>query len=141
MLGGCARTGCDQGDTRPDRADRPGQEGGARALHQFAKLSRLGRLALADHLGRWLEDADNLAFAPGVAAEDAGHGLAHDLLNPRHHHVEHLTVTFQSCLLDDRRAALHAVTDLPGEAFGLSHHAAGRLEETAIRRLKPRSEE
>src|SRR5271166_171138 len=105
-------------------------------LHQFAKLSRLGRLAFADHLGRWLEDADDLASAAGLAPENAGLGLAHDLLNPRHHHVEHLTVAFQSCLLDDRRAVLHAVTDLPGEAFGLSHYAAGRLEEIAIGRFQ-----
>src|SRR6516165_3606460 len=30
-------------------------------LHQLAKFGRLGRLALADYLGRWLEDADDLA--------------------------------------------------------------------------------
>src|SRR5215472_3396976 len=78
-------------------------------LHQLAKLSRLGRLALADHLGRWLEDADDLASAAGLAPENAGLGLAHDLLNPRHHSVENPTLAFQGGLLDDCRAVLHAI--------------------------------
>jgi hypothetical protein len=42
---------------------------------------------LPRHL-RWPEQADDLAFAVGIASEEAGPGLAHDLLNPRHHRVE-----------------------------------------------------
>src|SRR6516165_6420933 len=106
-------------------------------LHQLAEFGRPGRLALTDHLGRWLEDTDDLAFAAGVASEDAGLGLAHDLLNAWHHHVEYPAVTVQGCLFDDLRAALHAPADLSGEAFGLSHHAAGRQQQTAIGRLQP----
>src|SRR5271166_2263565 len=106
-------------------------------LHQLAKLGWLTRLALADHFGRWLEQADNLALAAAVAVEDTCLGLTYNLLDPWEHLIKQLTVAFQGRLFDDLRAALHAITDLPGEAFGLSHHAAGRLQQTAIGRLQP----
>ena len=46
-------------------------------LHQAAKLRRLGELALAEDLGVRLEEADDLAGKPRVAAQYAGPGLRH----------------------------------------------------------------
>ena len=52
-------------------------------LYQLAKFGGLGRLALTDHFGRWLEDTDDLAHAPSIAPVDAGLGLTKNLLSTR----------------------------------------------------------
>src|ERR1700674_2070446 len=56
-------------------------------LHHLAEFGRLAGLAFADDFRRWLEQADDLAFAAGVAAEDAGPGLLHHLADQRHHRL------------------------------------------------------
>jgi hypothetical protein len=45
--------------------------------------------------GGGLEQADNLPFGVGVADKDAGFGLAHDLLHPRHHALQLAAQPFQ----------------------------------------------
>ena len=52
-------------------------------LHQLAELGGLTRLALADHLSRGPEQADNPALAVAVTVKDACPRLPYDLLNPR----------------------------------------------------------
>src|SRR5690242_4784377 len=102
-------------------------------LYQLAKFCGLGRLALTDHLGRWLED---LAHAPSIAPVDAGLALTKNLLNPRHHGVEHPAMTFERHLLDHLRTALHAIADFPREAFRLCDHTAGRPQQAAVCRFQ-----
>ena len=52
-------------------------------LDQLAELGGLTGLTFADHLGRWLEDADDLAFGAGVTMKNPRSGLAHHLPNQR----------------------------------------------------------
>jgi hypothetical protein len=84
-------------------------------LHHLAELVRLAGFALANDLGRRLEQAENLAFGMRVAAEDARSRLFHDLLDQRHHRVELFTQAFERQLLEDVLRALGSAGDLPGE--------------------------
>jgi hypothetical protein len=61
----------------------------------FAEFGWLAGLALANDLGGGLKQADNLPFGVGVADKDAGFGLAHDLLHPRHHAFQLAAQPFQ----------------------------------------------
>src|ERR1700730_8497602 len=91
----------------------------------FAEFIGLARLALANDLGRRLEQAEDLAFGARIMAEDARPGLFHHLLDARYHRVDLLTQAFQPQLLHDVRRSLDAVGDLLGEPLCLTHHAAG----------------
>ncbi len=53
-------------------------------LDHLAELSGLGGLSLADNFRRRLEQADDLAFAPRLSAEDLRSRLPHHLLDARH---------------------------------------------------------
>jgi len=64
------------------------------------KLGGLSGLAFADHLGRGLENPDDLAFVAGVAVKNARFGLTHHLLNQRHHLIQSLAVSFVSLLAE-----------------------------------------
>src|SRR4029434_5881261 len=91
------------------------------------ELVRLAGLALANDLGRWLEQAEDLAFGMCVAAEDARPRLLHHLLDQRHHGVELLAQSFERQLLQGVPRALGSTGDLFGEPLRLSHHSAGRV--------------
>ena len=93
-------------------------------------------LAFANDLGRWLEQAEDLAFGMCVAAEDARPRLLHHLLDQRHHGVELLAQSFERQLLQGVPRALGSSGDLFGEPLGLSHHSAGRVEQLAISSLE-----
>src|ERR1700680_2574441 len=97
-------------------------------FHHLAELGRLAGLAFADDFRRWLEHAEHLAFAAGVAAEDAGAGLLHHLADQRHHPLDLRAQTLQRQLLADIGRAFHPAGDLRGEALRLPHHAARRTE-------------
>src|SRR5215470_11935369 len=56
-------------------------------LHHLTELVRLAGFALANDLGRWLEQAEELVFTACIALEDASSGLLHHLLDARHHVV------------------------------------------------------
>ena len=88
-------------------------------MTSFAELGGLAGLALADHLGRRLEQADELVLSMFVATEDASLGLAHHLTYQRDHVVERLAQAIQDRLLGDLGAALDAGLNLAREAFGL----------------------
>src|SRR5215831_10049602 len=55
-----------------------------RQFDHFAKFGRLAGLALANHFGGRLKQADDLALGMGVTGEDARFGLPHHLLHQRH---------------------------------------------------------
>src|SRR5262245_51311719 len=57
-------------------------------LHHLAELVRLAGLALTNDLGRGLEQAEQLALAARVAAEQAYPGLLHDLPDARDHQIK-----------------------------------------------------
>ena len=85
----------------------------AAADKQLAELGGLTRLALADHLSRGLEQADNLALDAAVTVKDAcALVLTYDLLNPRQHLVKQLTVAFQDRLPSRHQTALYTSGDL-----------------------------
>jgi hypothetical protein len=92
------------------------------------RLSGLAGLAFADDFRRWLEHADKLAFAAGVAAEDAGPGLLHHQPQERHHRVDLAGQAFQCQLFEDINRPFHARRDLCGETLRLPHHATRRAE-------------
>src|ERR1700674_2391926 len=97
-------------------------------FHHLAELGRLAGLAFADDFRRWLEQADNLAFAARIAAEDAGAGLLHHLAHQRHHRLDLRAQALQRQLLADIARAFHPGGDLRGEALRLPDHAARRTE-------------
>jgi hypothetical protein len=62
------------------------------------------------------------------AGEDARFGLAHHLLDARHHALQLPAQPVQRGLPWDVGRPLDAVIDLLGEAPGLTHHPAGCLQ-------------
>ena len=61
----------------------------------------------------------------GVAGENACFGLAHHLLDTRHHAVQLAPQRLEHDLPPDIGRLLDAVADLLGETLGLSLHPAG----------------
>ncbi len=106
-------------------------------LHHLAELVGLAGLALADDFRRRLEHAQELAVAAGVAAEDAGAGLLHHLLDQRHHRLDLVTQAVERELRQHAGGLFDAGGDLAGEALGLADHAARRIEQMAIGPLEP----
>src|SRR5205085_11895343 len=70
-------------------------------LDHLAELVGLGRLALADDLRRWLEQAEELAFKARLAAEDARSRLLHHLPDERNHRVDLPAQAVERQLLQD----------------------------------------
>src|SRR5215831_7640056 len=101
-------------------------------LYQLAELGGLTGLAFADHLGRGLEDADDLALAAAVTVENTRFGRAHHLLNQRHHLIQNLALTFEDHLFGCCRAPLYARANLLRKAPRLADDTPGCLQQTAI---------
>src|SRR5437667_1691833 len=97
-------------------------------LDHLAELVELAGLALANDFGRGLEHAEELAFCPRVAAEDAFPGLPHHLPHERHHRFQLLAQAFQRQLLQDAPGPLHAFGDLGREPRRLTHYPARRVQ-------------
>jgi hypothetical protein len=68
-------------------------------LDHLAELVGLASLALANDLGRWLEQAEELFFAARVAAEDTCPRLLHHLPDAGRHLIEFLAQALQHQLL------------------------------------------
>src|SRR4029077_324588 len=107
-------------------------------LLQFhlAELVGLAGLALADDFGRWFEHAEKLAFTARIATEHARPGLLHHLSDQWHHLIELRPQAFQRHLIEHTRRLLHAFSDFRGEAVGLPHHPARRVQQQAIALLQ-----
>jgi hypothetical protein len=94
-------------------------------LDHLAELVGLGRLALANDLGRGLEQAEKLVGKARVATKDARPRLLHHLLYAWHHRIDFKTQAFQRDLLDDGARPLDAIGNLLGEPLRLTDHPAG----------------
>src|ERR1700716_7029 len=61
------------------------------SFHHLTELIGFTGLALASDFGRWLKQAEELAFTARVAAEEACPGLFHHLPDTRRHLIEFLS--------------------------------------------------
>src|SRR5271166_84893 len=105
-------------------------------LHHLSELVWLARLPLANDFGRWLKQAEELAFTARVAAEDAGSGLFHHLPDQQRYFIELPARAVQRQLFQDSRRPLHSLGDLLGEALRLTHHPARCTQQLAIALLQ-----
>src|SRR5262249_50307665 len=105
-------------------------------FHHLAELGGLAGLAFADDFGRWLEHAEELAFAARIAAEYACPRLLHHLPDEWHHLIELVAQPLQRQLLHDVRRLLDALDDLRRKALCLPHHPARRIQTLAVALLQ-----